>query len=173
MSQAAPRFEMALQQLFSGYAKTEAANVAVGDIKLDSRQVNPGDLFVALKGSELDGTAFIGSAIKRGAVAVAVDATQSAAVSDCDVPVVKVNNIEGCLGELADRFFQHPSRRLSVVGITGTNGKTSCWHYIAQSLQAVADGANRISPGKNRKTRPNASRRYSLPITVQRLIIQT
>jgi len=138
MNQPAPRFEMALQQLFSGYAKTEAANVAVGDIKLDSRQVNPGDLFVALKGSELDGTAFIGSAIKRGAVAVAVDATQSAAVSDCAVPVVKVNNIEGCLGELADRFFQHPSRRLSVVGITGTNGKTSCCHYIAQSLQAVA-----------------------------------
>lgn len=138
MSQTAPRFEMTLEQLFAGYGQTESvADICIQDIKLDSREINPGDLFVALKGAELDGTAFIGSAIKRGAVAVAVDASQTDAASGCDVPVIGINNIEERLGDLADRFFQQPSRQLCVVGITGTNGKTSCCHYIAQSLQAA------------------------------------
>lgn len=138
MSQSAPRFEMTLEQLFAGYGKiTVAAKTRIQDIKLDSRQVNPGDLFVALKGTELDGTAFIHSAVKRGAVAVAVDASQIDAATVCDVPVIRINNIEKQLGELADRFFLQPSRQLSVVGITGTNGKTSCCHYIAQCLQAA------------------------------------
>jgi len=138
MSQSAPRFEMTLEQLLAGYGQAaSAADVRIQDIKLDSRQVNPGDLFVALKGAELDGIAFIGSAVKRGAVAVAVDSSQTEAAHDCDVPVIGINNIEKRLGELADRFFQQPSRQLCVVGITGTNGKTSCCHYIAQSLQAA------------------------------------
>jgi len=138
MSQSAPRFEMTLEQLFAGYGKiAAAAKTRIQDIKLDSRQVNPGDLFVALKGAELDGTAFIGSAVKRGAVAVVIDASQTDAANVCDVPVIRINNIERRLGELADRFFLQPSRQLSVVGITGTNGKTSCCHYIAQSLQAA------------------------------------
>jgi len=138
MSQSAPCFEMTLEQLFAGYGQTETASeIRIQDIKLDSRQVNPGDLFVALKGAELDGTAFIGNAVKRGAVAVAVDASQTAEANGCVVPVIGINNIEQRLGELADRFFQQPSRQLCVVGVTGTNGKTSCCHYIAQSLQAA------------------------------------
>lgn len=138
MSLSTSRFDMSLQQLFAGYAQTEsAAETRIQDMKLDSRQVNPGDLFVALKGAELNGLAFIDSAVKRGAVAVAVDASQAAAIDGCDVPVIGIDNIEKRLGELADRFFQQPSQQLCVVGITGTNGKTSCCHYIAQSLQAA------------------------------------
>jgi len=138
MNLPAPRFEMTLEQLFADYAQTEAgADTAIRDMKLDSRQVNPGDLFVALRGDETDGTAFIDKAIARGAVAVAIDASQVDAANDCAVPVIKVKNIKARLGELADRFFLHPSRQLCVVGITGTNGKTSCCQYIAQSLQAA------------------------------------
>ena len=138
MNLPAPRFEMTLEELFAGVAQVEAgADTAIRDMKLDSRQVNRGDLFVALRGSEMDGTAFIGKAIKRGAVAVAIEASQAEAANDCAVPVIRVDNIKAKLGELADRFFLHPSQQLSVVGITGTNGKTSCCQYIAQSLQAV------------------------------------
>ena len=110
----APRFEMTLEELFAGVAQVEAgADTAIRDMKLDSRQVNPGDLFVALRGSEMDGTAFIDKAIKRGAVAVAIDASQAEAANDCAVPVIRVDNIKAKLGELADRFFLHPSQQLS------------------------------------------------------------
>ena len=138
MSLPTPRFEMTLEQLFAGYAQPGiGADIAIRDMKLDSRQVNPGDLFVALRGGESDGTTFINKAVARGAVAVAVDASLSEAVNDCPVPVIRVDNIKARLGELADRFFLHPSQQLCVVGITGTNGKTSCCQYIAQSLQAA------------------------------------
>lgn len=138
MNQSALKFEMTLAQLFDEHqlSATEAAT-RIQDIKLDSRQVVPGDLFVALKGGTFDGTAFIGSAVKRGAVAVLVDENQQELVNGCGVPVVGLSDIEARLGVVADRFFQQPSRQLVVVGITGTNGKTSCCHYIAQGLQAA------------------------------------
>lgn len=138
MTLPSPRFEMTLEKLFAGYAQTaEAADIAIRDMKLDSRQVHPGDLFVALRGEEMDGTAFINKAVERGAVAVVIDASQAEAANDCAVPVIKMDNIKMRLGDLADRFFLHPSQQLCVVGITGTNGKTSCCQYIAQSLLAV------------------------------------
>jgi len=138
MSLPTPRFEMTLEQLFAGYAQPGiGADIAIRDMKLDSRQVNSGDLFVALRGGETDGTIFIDKAVARGAVAVAVDASLSEAVNDCAVPVIRIDNIKARLGELADRFFLHPSQQLCVVGITGTNGKTSCCQYIAQGLQAA------------------------------------
>ncbi|MEZ5524622.1 MAG: UDP-N-acetylmuramoyl-L-alanyl-D-glutamate--2,6-diaminopimelate ligase [Pseudomonadales bacterium] len=137
MNQPAPRFDMSLQQLFDGFVKTPVdAHIRVRDIKLDSRQVHPGDLFVALRGSEVDGTRFIHRAIERGAVAVALDAEQTKLTGDCPVPLVRVENIRARLGDIADRFFASPSRQLCVIGITGTNGKTSCCQYIAQSLAA-------------------------------------
>ena len=73
MNQSAPRFEMPLQELFEGFAQDAVdAQVQVKDMKLDSRQVNPGDLFVALRGTEVDGVRFIDRAVERGAVAVAL-----------------------------------------------------------------------------------------------------
>lgn len=138
MKQLSPRFEMPLQTLFDGFAQGDVCEkTRIKDMKLDSRQVNPGDLFVALRGTEVDGVHFIDRAVERGAVAVALDATQESAVNDCPVPVIKVTDIKAKLGEIADRFFQQPSSRLCVVGITGTNGKTSCCQYIAQGLMAA------------------------------------
>jgi UDP-N-acetylmuramoyl-L-alanyl-D-glutamate--2,6-diaminopimelate ligase len=134
----APRFDMSIETLFAGVATTGvAANIRVQDIKLDSREVEPGDLFVALAGEEVDGATFIDKAVVRGAVAVVVEADRSSEFADCAVPLIGVNNVRDRLGELADRFFLHPSQQLCVVGITGTNGKTSCCQYIAQSLQAA------------------------------------
>jgi UDP-N-acetylmuramoyl-L-alanyl-D-glutamate--2,6-diaminopimelate ligase len=139
MTLPAPRFKMTLKKLFAGYAPiaAAAADIAIRDMKVDSRQVHPGDLFVALRGEEMDGAAFINKAVERGAVAVVIDASQAEVANDCAVPVIRMDNIKAQLGDLADRFFLHPSQQLCVVGITGTNGKTSCCQYLAQSLLAV------------------------------------
>lgn len=159
MNQATPRFEMALQKLFDGFAQGDVCEQThIRDMKLDSRQVNPGDLFVAVRGTEADGVHFIDRAIERGAVAVALDASRSAEVNDCPVPVIKVADIKARLGEIADRFFEQPSSQLCVVGITGTNGKTSCCQYIAQGLMAAEVRCGIIGtlgwgePGKLRNT---------------------
>ena len=109
---------------------TELAGVNALDLTLDSREVRRGSVFVALAGSAVDGHDFIDAAIDAGAVAVLAER----AVGDKAVPLVVLPQLRQRLGELAHRFFDAPSERLGVIGITGTNGKTSSCQYIAQSL---------------------------------------
>jgi UDP-N-acetylmuramoyl-L-alanyl-D-glutamate--2,6-diaminopimelate ligase len=92
----------------------------ITDVQYDSRLVIPGSLFAALRGGYVDGHTFIESAIDRGASAVLVD-------RDLDVPVpaIRVPDSRAALSPLAAEFFRHPSRQLKVVGITGTDGKTT------------------------------------------------
>jgi UDP-N-acetylmuramoyl-L-alanyl-D-glutamate--2,6-diaminopimelate ligase len=99
----------------------------------DSRQVQPGDLFVALVGETVDGRAYIPEAVQRGAVAVLSEAGSH---SDLDVPIIEYAQLSKTLGFMASRFFSEPSKSLRVIGITGTNGKTSCSYYIAYLLSA-------------------------------------
>lgn len=94
----------------------------------DTRKIKPGDLFVALKGAKQEGSAFIEEAIQRGAVAVLSENRISRAYS---LPVIPYSNLKQSLGYIAARFFDEPSKKCSVIGITGTNGKTSCSHFIA------------------------------------------
>lgn len=101
-------------------------------LALDSRQVQPGDLFFACKGTKLDGSQFINDALQKGAVAVLTDAT------GYDAPVFTVPNLSHQIGSIASRFFANPSKKLRMIGITGTNGKTSCSHFIAAALSQVS-----------------------------------
>ncbi|MFQ5523965.1 MAG: UDP-N-acetylmuramoyl-L-alanyl-D-glutamate--2,6-diaminopimelate ligase [Acidimicrobiia bacterium] len=98
----------------------------------DSRQVGPGSLFVAVRGSTADGHDFVLDAVKAGAVAVCVDHPMGSGVSE-----VVVADTRQAMGPLADAVYDHPSRALSVVGVTGTNGKTTVTHYI-ESISAAA-----------------------------------
>lgn len=96
----------------------------ITDVNIDSRSVGKGDLFVALKGTKVDGHAFVGSALERGAAAVLVcDAVQA------DIPsgavFVRVEDTEAAIGPVATRCYGNPSERLKLVGVTGTNGKTT------------------------------------------------
>lgn len=109
-------------------------NRAVSAIAFDSRRVSPGAVFVALKGLKADGVAFAEQAVARGAQAVAAESARPAALS---VPWIVVRDARLALALLADRFFDHPSRRMPVVGVTGTNGKTT----IAYLLAAILDAA--------------------------------
>ena len=113
-----------------------AMNVVATGIQMDSRLLQKGDLFLACFGSNHDAREYIGEAIKLGVAAVLAESGgkwQGVQVID-DIAVVAIDNLSAKLSEVAARFYSHPSQRLSVIGITGTNGKTSCSQFIAQAL---------------------------------------
>jgi UDP-N-acetylmuramoyl-L-alanyl-D-glutamate--2,6-diaminopimelate ligase len=101
------------------------------DIVYDSRAVTPGALFVALRGADADGHAYIGQAVDRGVAAVMVERT--ADVDTRDLPAIIVEHTRQALAPVSARFFGDPSRQLAVVGITGTDGKTTT-SYIVDHL---------------------------------------
>ena len=105
-------------------------------ITADSRQVRAGDAFAAFPGQVSDGRAFIPDAIARGAGAVLWEALAFHWDAAWRVSNVAVEDLKAKLGAIADHIYGHPSRALFVVGVTGTNGKTSCTHWIAQCLDA-------------------------------------
>ena len=115
--------------------RAEAAVGVVRSIAYDSRTVEPGDVFVALKGLHADGTAFARQAIDRGAVAVV---SEQAAPPDVPVAWTVVDDARRALAVLASAFYRHPSGEMQVVGITGTNGKTTTAYLVA----SVFDAAN-------------------------------
>ena len=105
-------------------------------ITADSRQVHVGDAFAAYRGTATDGRAFITDAIARGAGAVLWEALAFRWNSAWDVANLAVDDLKAKLGAIADRIYGNPSHDLWMVGVTGTNGKTSCTHWIAQCLGA-------------------------------------
>ncbi|MFO7691749.1 MAG: UDP-N-acetylmuramoyl-L-alanyl-D-glutamate--2,6-diaminopimelate ligase [Vicinamibacterales bacterium] len=111
-----------------------ASDPAVGSIAYDSREVSPSALFVALKGAQADGSAFAGQAIAKGAAAVVAEA---APPEGCPVPWITVADGRLALSLLAAHFSGHPSRRLRVVGITGTNGKTTTSYLVQGAFEAA------------------------------------
>ena len=102
---------------------TGNADVEIHAVCSDSRQVTPGALFIAVKGYASDGHAYIGQALEKGAVAVICETLPASAAKDA--AFVQVENSRLAVALAADAFFGHPSRQLTLVGITGTNGKTT------------------------------------------------
>jgi UDP-N-acetylmuramoyl-L-alanyl-D-glutamate--2,6-diaminopimelate ligase len=112
----------------------EASSFAVGGIADDSRAVKKNDLFIAVRGHDTDGQRFIKDAIGRGASAVVSDRDFS---SDGRIKKIIVNNARRALPLIADNFYGHPSSRLKMIGVTGTNGKTTIT-YILESIISAA-----------------------------------
>ena len=108
------------------------ARIVARGIAYDSRKVRPGDIFVAVKGSEQDGHKYIGDAISRGAVAVVA---QENIMDIHSVPVVNVPDSRRALSRLASVYYDWPQEELVLVGITGTNGKTTTSYLIECILQ--------------------------------------
>jgi len=95
----------------------------IGKITFDSRQVTKGDLFVAIRGLEADGHQFMDQAVKSGAAAVVCQEPPPGISTK--VPLLQVSDSRKALAQMASAFYGHPSRELSLVGVTGTNGKTT------------------------------------------------
>jgi UDP-N-acetylmuramoyl-L-alanyl-D-glutamate--2,6-diaminopimelate ligase len=112
------------------------ANVRVVGVQQDSRRVQQGDLFVARKGAHADGATFAEDAARRGAVAVLVGRAEVASLG-ADLPRIVVDDVAVALAHAAAAVYGHPAFGLEIVGVTGTNGKTTTTHL----LRAAIDGA--------------------------------
>ena len=114
------------------------SDIVVSDVTLDSRAASRGALFLALRGRTHHGLKFAGQAIARGARAVLYEpadaAVDRAPAFSSDIFFARVPELSRHVGTIADRFFGAPSQALTVAGITGTNGKTTCAYLLAQAL---------------------------------------
>ncbi len=126
---------MRLGELIRGLEVLEVhgdLGVEIADISSDSRLIKGGELFVAIRGERADGHNFLQEAISRGARALLVEDPPSG----IGVPWVRVGDTRVALGEVASRFYGRPSLGLKVVGITGTNGKTTSCYILESILKA-------------------------------------
>ena len=110
-------------------------------IVYDSRQVKPGSAFVALRGVNADGARFVPQAIANGAVAIVAETVKPAGVS---VEWIQVPSARSALAELSAAFYRNPSEELTLVGITGTNGKTTTSYVLASIFEAAGVKCGRI-----------------------------
>jgi len=128
-----------LSELLSGLIDVPAAqDRKISGITQDSRQVQPGWLFLAVPGISQDGRAFIADAAARGAAAVILEPDGGGSIPDFPVPMFKLSDLRMHVGIIADRFFGSPSHRLVIIGVTGTNGKTTCAQLLAQVLDRAS-----------------------------------
>ena len=116
-----------------GIVRKSPDDVLVSGVAYDSRDVSPGNIFVALKGVVVDGHNFIQDAIQRGAAAVV--GTQ--AMSELPVPYIQVEDSRQSLAYISAVLFQYPARQLVVIGVTGTDGKTTTANLIFKILRAA------------------------------------
>ncbi len=123
---AAQLFENTGAQLPEG-----ADRIQVTAVEYDSRKIKPGSLFFAIPGYKQNGAVFIGDAVSKGAVMVATEH-----FVECDVPMVLCAPIRKALAEASAAFYEYPSRSLRVVGVTGTNGKTTVCSMIKAIFEA-------------------------------------
>jgi UDP-N-acetylmuramoyl-L-alanyl-D-glutamate--2,6-diaminopimelate ligase len=126
-------------------AETDGAELIGGDastlvsgVTQDTRRLQPGDLFVAIPGLQHDGGQFIAQALARGAAAIAAErlALPLGEGGSPSTPFILVHNARRALADLSAAFYGHPSRSLPVVGVTGTDGKTSTTHLLSAILEA-------------------------------------
>ena len=110
------------------------------DIVYDSRKVRPGSLFVAVRGFHSDGHLFILQAVKQGAVAVVTERHSSTAAAT-GTPQIVIEDSRRALALLANAFYGHPSQKLALIGITGTNGKTTT-SYLVKAIIEAAGGVS-------------------------------
>ncbi|WP_068616356.1 UDP-N-acetylmuramoyl-L-alanyl-D-glutamate--2,6-diaminopimelate ligase [Paenibacillus tuaregi] len=124
---------MLLNQLVSYLTASQLhgdGEVSITGIQIDSRKVNPGDLFICLPGHTVDGHDFARQAADRGAAALVVERV----LEEVNLPQLKVKDCRLAMAVLGNAFYQEPSSKLSVIGVTGTNGKTTTTYLIEQIL---------------------------------------
>ena len=134
-------YGVALEQVVGSTA------VEVNALQFDSRKVTPQSLFIAIKGTLSDGHQFMATAIEKGAVVIVCEAMPAA--FDLQVTYVKVQNSAKALGIIAANFYQHPSKKLKLVGVTGTNGKTTVATLLYKLFRDLGYKAGLISTVEN------------------------
>lgn len=156
----------------------DAPERALREMTLDSRTAAVGDLFVAVAGHQTDGRRYIPQAIAQGVTAVVAQAEGEAEEGEVrelhGVPVIYLRRLHERLSALAGRFYQQPSRALLLIGVTGTNGKTTTTHLLAQWAQLLGEMSavmGTVGNGVMGHIHP-ADNTTGSPIEVQQLLSQ-
>jgi UDP-N-acetylmuramoyl-L-alanyl-D-glutamate--2,6-diaminopimelate ligase len=168
-----------LSSLVEGFvAVTPAEERDLAALTLDSRQVEEGGLFLACAGGVSHGLDYLQPALDKGATAVVCEPGENwdlaridAMAVQMNVPLLVVDGLRGRVSEIAGRFYGHPSRSMHLVGITGTNGKTSCAQFIAQALSTSCGVIGTLGngfPGQLER----ATHTTPDPVELQRLLAQ-
>lgn len=168
---------MTINQLTAGIQVTQTwgdTAVPVTQIDFDSRQVVAGSLFVAVRGTQTDGHTYIDTAMAKGAVAIIAEQAPTAEQAAQVRCWVQVANSAGALGQVASAFFGHPSQQMRLVGVTGTNGKTTVATLMYQLFTALGYRAGLLSTVENRVGEEVISASHTTPDAVQinRLLAQ-
>jgi len=125
-------------------------NPLISGLQIDSRNVQKGDLFLAFPGVHTDGRKYIENAVSQGAIAVLSEALEGFPAMrlvkgpGAEVPVYYIADLAQHVGYFAANYYSHPSKHLRVVGITGTNGKTTCSHLVAEALYLLGERSGLI-----------------------------
>ncbi|TYR82829.1 UDP-N-acetylmuramoyl-L-alanyl-D-glutamate--2,6-diaminopimelate ligase [Priestia megaterium] len=114
-----------------GFVQMPKETVNISSIEMDSREVKPGALFICVNGYTVDGHDFAKMAVEKGAVAILTEKPV-----DVGVPVIIVKNTKRAMAVLADAFYSQPTQKLHLIGVTGTNGKTTITHLIEHMFKA-------------------------------------
>src|SRR4030095_8488768 len=122
-------------------------DVVIKDVEIDSRKISAGSLFIAVKGEKTDGHQFIDKAIKSGATAVVVETIPSFLKEN--VTYIQVNNSREAAGYIAHNFYDEPSLKLKLVGVTGTNGKTTVATVLFKLFKELGYQCGLISTVQN------------------------
>jgi UDP-N-acetylmuramoyl-L-alanyl-D-glutamate--2,6-diaminopimelate ligase len=139
------KLNTSLQKIFSELPETfqiiDIPEIQITGISIDSRAVKQGDLFVAMQGGTTDGHTYIQKAIDNGAVAILGEKD----LDGFSIPYIRLNNTRHALTWLASAFYHFPARQLTVIGVTGTDGKTTTSNIIYKILIAAGIKAGMIS----------------------------
>lgn len=123
-------------KLFDHHALDDIG-VPIKNLVIDSRQIKPGDTFLAYAGEKDDGRRFIPQAIAAGANAILWDPQNFSWNPEWHIPALPINELKANAGSIANYVYGNPSQGLWLVGVTGTNGKTSCCHWYAQAMTSL------------------------------------
>jgi len=142
MVQSPPIHSRRLGDLLAGFVPVEMELAAqpVDNLSLDSRRVTPGSLFFGIEGRDRNGSDFAAQALASGAVAAVIEG-KGGIKKTLDGFCLEVEDLKNKIGHIASRFFGNPSQSLCVIGVTGTNGKTSCSNLLAQALNLLGTKA--------------------------------
>ena len=139
---------MILNELLSVIKPTEVlgrTDIEINQIHFDSRKVGKGDLFVAQVGTAVDGHSFIDGCVANGAIAVVLSNRNYLPASSKNVTYILVDNTDRALGLMASKWFGEPSKQLTLVGVTGTNGKTTIATLLYKLVRALRHKAGLLS----------------------------
>lgn len=135
---------MIANELFGEMCSKELLGKDITGIAYDSRKVSEGNVFICIKGYETDGHRFAASAVENGAAAIIAEDE-----IDVSVPVMYVKNSRRTMAELACRFYGNPASKFSLVGITGTNGKTTSTYLVKSILETAGKRVGIIGTNQN------------------------